>query len=109
MLYCDMTYPLSFRLKVIERIKSGLGKREAARLFKISPNTVHTWLSADDLRPRNNAFRQRKIDKEALRKHVQDHPDLYLRERAAHFGVSINGMSKAMRRLGFVKKKSGDI
>ena len=31
-------------------------------------------------------------------------PDLYLRERAISFNVSISAMSKAMRKLGFVKK-----
>ncbi|MCP4262341.1 MAG: hypothetical protein GY774_33300, partial [Planctomycetes bacterium] len=45
--------------------------------------------------------RRRKIDKERLRQHVQEHPDLYLRERAAHFDVSINAMWKAMRKLGY--------
>lgn len=104
-----MTYPISFRLKVLERIEEGLGKREAARLFKISPNTLHTWLKSSDLHPRNDASRHRKIDKEALRHHIEEYPDLYLRERAAQFDVSVNGMWKAMRKLGYRKKKSADI
>ena len=104
-----MTYPLSFRLKVLERIKEGMGKREAARLFKISPNTLYLWLKSPDLNPRHGAPRRRKIDKVALQRHVEEHPDLYIRERASHFGVSVNGMWKAMRKLGYRKKKSVDI
>lgn len=104
-----MTYPVSFRRKVLAHIEEGMGKREAARLFKISPNTLYLWLNSTDLRPRNDAPRRRKIDKEALRAHVEAHPDLYLRERAAHFGVTATAIRKAMHKLGYRKKKSDAI
>ena len=104
-----MTYPLSFRRKVLKRIEEGMGKREAARLFKISPNTLYEWLNAVDLEPRNNVDRQRKIDKQALAKHVEDYPDLYLRERAEHFGVHLSSIGHALARLNIRKKKSDDM
>ena len=48
-----MTYAVSLRLKVLAHIEEGMGKREAARLFKISPNTIYEWLKRDDdLSPR---------------------------------------------------------
>ncbi len=99
-----MTYPISFRRKVLAHIEEGMGKREAARLFKISPNTLYLWLNSSDLRPRNDASRRRKIDKAALSKHVEEYPDLYLRECAAHFGVTVSAIRKAMHRLGYRKK-----
>ena len=86
-----------------------MSKREAARLFKISPNTLYLWLNSSDLQPRNNAPRRRKIDKAALARHIEEYPDLYLRERAAHFGVCISSIHKAMFQLGYRKKKSVDI
>lgn len=104
-----MTYPLSFRRQVLRRIEEGLGKREAARLFKISPNTLYAWLNSSDLRPRNDVPRSRKIDKLALAKHVQDYPDLYLRERAAHFGVHLSAIGHALSKLNIRKKKNADI
>lgn len=104
-----MTYPIIFRRKVLAHIEEGMGKRDAARLFKISPNTLYSWLNNPDLRPRNNVPRQRKIDKERLRRHVEDHPDMYLRERAAHFGVHLSSMGHALAKLGIRKKKSADI
>ena len=61
------------------------------------------------MQPHNDAPRQRKIDKEKLRAHVDANPDMYLRERAVHFGVGISALHKAMRKLGFCKKKSGAI
>ena len=100
-----MTYPVSLRRKVLARINEGMGKREAARLFKVSPNTIYEWLGrGDDLSPRPAKTRRRKLDKSALERHVQENPDALLRERAAHFGVGINTVWVAMRRLGFVKK-----
>lgn len=104
-----MSYPISFRRKVLTRIEKGMSKRDAARLFKLSPNTIYLWLNSSDLRPQHSARRNRKLDKEALRRHVQEYPDLYLRERAAHFGVSVPAIWKMMRKLGYRKKKSADI
>ena len=104
-----MTYPVSFRSKVIARIEEGMSKREAARIFKLSPNTIYLWLNSADLKPRNDAPRRRKIDKEALKRHIDKYPDLYLRERAEYFNVSIPAMWRAMRKLGYRKKKSVNI
>ena len=104
-----MTYPISFRRKVLAHIEEGMSKRDAARLFKISPNTLYQWLNADDLHPRNDVPRQRKIDKAQLRQHVEDYPDLYLRERATHFGVHTSSIGHALARLNIRKKKSANI
>ena len=45
-----MTYPAQLRRKVLAQIEEGMGKREAARLFKISPNTVYEWLEKNLIR-----------------------------------------------------------
>ena len=100
-----MLYDISLRRKVLERVKEGMSKHEAARLFKISPNTIYEWLKrGDDLAPRYAPTRKRKLDKAALEAHVNAHPSALLRERAAHFGVGVNTVWVAMRKLGFVKK-----
>lgn len=100
-----MTYPISFRCKVLAYIEEGMCKREAARLFKVSPNTLYSWLKAPDLPPRNDVPRHRKIDKEKLRRHVEEYPDLYLRERAAYFGVHQSSIGHALAKLNIRKKK----
>lgn len=87
-------------------IEEGMGKREAARLFKISPNTLYVWLRSPDLTPKKHGSRQGKIDKAALIAHVEAHPDALLRERAAYFGVNTNAIWEMMRKLGFVKKRA---
>ena len=73
-----MYYPIAFRRKVLAHIEEGMGKRDAARLFKISPQTIYNWLNADDLKPSLSKYRRRKIDKEALRAHVKAYPNMLL-------------------------------
>lgn len=50
--------------------------------------------------------RHRKVDKTMLARHVQENPDALLRERAAHFGISINAIWELMRAQGFVNKRA---
>ncbi len=110
MLCCNMTYQTPHRIAVLSFINEGGSKVEAARLFKLSRQTIYRWLSLDDIAPTPPPkIRYRKIDKEALRSHVQEFPDLFLRERAAHFGVAVSSMSLALANMKIRKKKSVDI
>ncbi|MCB1551361.1 MAG: IS630 family transposase, partial [Alphaproteobacteria bacterium] len=69
-------------------IKEGGSKLDAARVFKVNPDTIYEWLKrGEDLSPRPAKTRKRKIDRAALEVHVQKHPDAFLRERAVHFKV----------------------
>ena len=105
-----MTYPTSQRKAVLSYISEGGSKVKASKIFKVSRDTIYRWLELDDLAPKPPPkTRHRKIDKAALASHVEEYPDLYLRERAAHFGVRISSMHDALRALGYRKKKSGDI
>ncbi|MCK5659624.1 MAG: helix-turn-helix domain-containing protein [Alphaproteobacteria bacterium] len=100
-----MTYGIDYRRRVISFVKEGGSKREAARLFKVNPDTIYEWLKrGDDLSPRPAKTRRRKLDKKLLAQHVRDYPDALLRERAAHFGVCINSIWVAKGVLKIVKK-----
>ena len=100
-----MAYSIDYRRRVIGFVNEGGSKREAARLFKVSRETIYQWLGRGDvLSPRPVQVRHRKIDKEALSRHVREYPDALLRERAAHFGVHVNAVWTAMGRLRIVKK-----
>ena len=46
----------------------------------------------------------RDRDKQELAEHVRAHPDMLLRERAAHFGVRVNAIWVALKRLRIAKK-----
>ena len=103
-----MTYSSDMRRAVLAFIEDGGTQAEACRLFKVSHMSVYRWLRAPDLERKTGFTRRRKIDAEALRAHVKAHPQMYLRERAAHFGVAVNTMHYALKRLKIVKKTKGD-
>jgi putative transposase len=86
-------------------VKEGGSKLEAARLFKIHPETVYEWLKrGDDLSPRQAKTRHRKIEKAALRRHVRECPDALLRERAVVFRVTPEAIFYLMKTMKLVKK-----
>ncbi|MCK4946260.1 MAG: helix-turn-helix domain-containing protein [Alphaproteobacteria bacterium] len=101
-----MTYSISLRRKVISYVEKGGGKREASRLFQISPDTLYRWLNSEDLAPKKHGSRNRKIDKEKLRREVDNNPDALLRERAVIFNVSPSAISQALKKMKIVKKRA---
>lgn len=104
-----MTCSLDLRERVIDFVLSGGSKAEAARRYNVSRKTVYNWLERDDLSPKKHGLRRRKLDKERLRCHVQEHPDMLLRERAELFNVSIPGLSIALKTMNIRKKNNSDI
>jgi len=106
MLCFSMTYSLDLREAAISYIKNGGSKIEASRLFGFSRSTLYRWLEMDDLGPKVHGPRNRKIDMPALKKHVEDYPDMFLHERAEVFGLAVSGMHYALKRLGIVKKRA---
>jgi len=99
-----MSYSLDFRERVVKQVHSGSSVSEVSRLFGISRRTLHYWLRREDLSATKVTTRHNKLDMGALDRHVTDHPDLYLRERAAHFGVQVSTMHYALKRLQVCKK-----
>lgn len=99
-----MTYSVDMRERAVTYVRDGGLRSEACRLFKIDRKTLYHWLRVEDLRPKAHGPRHRKLDKVALAAHAQQHPDAYLYERAAHFGVHASSISRALRALDIRKK-----
>lgn len=94
------------RQRVVNFVQSGGSKAEAARRFKVGEASVYRWL-----RPGGMAYnrpgprRAHKLDWEALRRHVEAHPDRTQAERARHFQVSRPCIWYALQRLQITHKK----
>ena len=102
-----MSYPKEFRKKVFElKEKENLTIKETANRFGISVRSIYKWkYKPSPQKTRNKPAT--KIDMVALKKDVEDNPDLYLQERAETFKVSGSAIFYALRRLNIrVKKKS---
>jgi putative transposase len=104
-----MTHSLDIRRRVVLFVKNGGSKAEAARRYDVTRSCVYDWLSRDDLKPKIHGRRQRKLNWEQLRLHVDAHPEALLRERAAHFGVRISSIEYAMKQMRISHKKNAPL
>jgi putative transposase len=100
-----MTYSTDLRERAVKYVQEGGTRTEASRLYGIGRKTLYQWLNLNSLEPqRKRKSFTRRLDKEALRRHVEAYPDALLRERAKHFGVRINSIWVALRTMNFSKK-----
>ena len=98
-----MGYSIDLRERVIGFVKQGGSRREAARRFAVNHQTVNNWMSRPTAaKPGPKAPR---VDTVKLAKHIEQHHDMYLEERAKVFGMSPSGMWRAMNRLKHTFKK----
>ena len=99
-----MTYSEDLRERVVEFVRKGGSKSEAARRFAVSRWCVYDWLSREDLRPdKQGCPAPWKLRPDALEAHVQAYPDAYQHERAEALGVSRHVVLYGLKRLGFKK------
>ena len=104
-----MRYDNKYKLRAIEYHEEGNTIRQAAKVFKISPNTLNTWLKqyrekgAFESKPR--VYNHGKLDKQTMLEYLEARPDAYQYEMAEHFGVTQAAIWKALKRFGITRKK----
>ena len=102
-----MAYSIDLRERVVNFVKNGGSKAQAARKYEVSRWCVYDWCKRSEaLAPVKVKRRSRKLDWEAVIKHVQEYPDALLRERAAFFGVNINPIRYALKQMEQTRKKN---
>ncbi len=104
-----MAYSLDLRIRVVEFVEQGRGVSEAVKVFKVSRPTIYRWLAREDLRPTVVEERQSKLDKEALRKDVEENPDAKLADRAEKLGVKTNTVWYALKKMKITRKKNAEV
>ena len=102
-------YGLDLRKRVVNFVRSGGSKAEAARRYEISEATVYSWLNRPDLKPTVVSRRRRKLDWQAVAEHVRQYPEARLIDRAKHFGVTISSMHYALKQMKITRKKTAKI
>ncbi len=92
---------------MVDFVWSGGSKAEAARRFKVGEASVYRWLKPGGLtHKRPGPQTARKLEWEALRRHVAIHDDLTQAEVARHFGVSRQCIGNALHKMGWTRKKN---
>jgi transposase len=104
-----MAYDNRFKKKAIEYYYEHGNVRKTAKIFGISTNTFNEWHKeykehGEFLikpKPANNT----KLNEQDLQEYIDNHPDDYQEEIAKHFGVTQQGISKALKRFKITRKK----
>ena len=79
----------------------------------MNPDTVERWIKLKKttgglkavLVPRS----PHKLPLDALEEYVKEHPDAFLREIAAHFNCGKDAVARALKKLGFTRKKTKNL
>ena len=99
-----MIYGIDLRCRVVNFVKAGGSKAEAARRFNITEPTVYNWLNLKSLTPKKVLTRNGKINKQELVKYIENNSDTTLFECSKAFNVSMSAISKMFKKLKIVKK-----
>ena len=106
-------YSLDLRKLVVAYVEEGHSQAEAARQFKLHPGTVSKWIKLKNTTGSLKAIpvprSPHKLPLDALEEYVQKHPDAFLREIAAHFGCGKDAVARALKKLGFTRKKTKNL
>jgi putative transposase len=105
-------YGIDLREKIVEFVKNGGSKLEAARRFGVARQTVYNFLSMEGkgtLAPKKSWGKWRKLDPEKLRHYIKTHPSATLMEMTRSMGVSHNAIWSRLRKLGISLKKTHEV
>ena len=101
-----MGYSLDFRRQVFKiKQKEGRTYQQTSERFGVTIRTLFRWAHRMEPKTRRNKP-STKIDMEALKNDVMEHPDRYQYERANAFGVSQSAIFYALKRLEISNKKN---
>jgi len=114
-------YSEDLRMKIIEALKGGMGKSEAARTFSVSLSSVKRYAKLAEegrsLAPKKRPGSKPKIDERAsklLQADLEEHPFLTLQQRCeylravASVEVSRSTVCRAIKRMDASRKKGAD-
>ncbi len=105
-----MSYSVDLRVRVINWVLNGKSRRSASKVFEVHYNTVKVWVkkykeTGECIPQTRTPSTPRKLNLEALRQDVQSAPDSFQSERASRFGVTQSTISKALVKMGLIRKK----
>jgi transposase len=104
-----MAYTIEFRKQVLKYIAEGHTVKELYETFQIRPSTVFNWKKLIEkngsLEPVYSKSRSRIIDKEELKRAVEEKPDAFLYELSAKFGCTEQAVFYALKKLNVTRDK----
>ena len=106
-------YSLDLRELVVAFVEEGHTQAEAARQFKLYSGTVSSWIklkkTTGSLKVVPVPRSPHKLPLKPLEEYVKEHPDAILKEIASHFGCGKDAVARALKKLGFTRKKTKNL
>ena len=104
-----MAYSEDLREKVLEQYDICKNKSQVAMMFRIHRDTIRKWIDlreeTGELKHRAGGVRSERVNKEELRKYIEEHPDQYLHEIAEEFNCSPAWICELIKKMKLTKKK----
>jgi transposase len=107
-----MPYSIDLRERVIYAVHSGMQKTKVCKIFNICRQTLYSWLALKeaqgDLKPQTGFQKGHSHgikDWVRFREFVELHPDDTQEEMAEHFAVGSSTIGRALKKIGFSRKK----
>ena len=101
-------YAVGYREAVLDFYYNNHTYRETSEAFDISQATLAGWIKKQrETGSLNPCYRgsEPKIDREALRQYMDEHPDAYQYEVAEVFGCSQSCICHNLQKIGYTLKK----
>jgi len=103
------SYSVDLRERVLSHLEKNPDKKAASVLFQVGIATVFRWVSLKKLKgnvePLRRKYAYKKIDDQKLIEYVEANPDPFLSEIAEYFGLTLQAIFYALKRLKITRKK----
>ena len=103
------SYSVDLRERVLNHLEKNPDKKAASILFQVGVATIFRWVSRKKLtgnvEPLRRKYAYKKIDDQKLIEYVETNPDHFLSEIAEYFGLTLQAIFYALKRLKITRKK----
>jgi transposase len=103
------SYSVDLRERVLNHLEKNPDKKAASSLFQLGIATIYRWVSRKkskgNVEPLRRKYAYKKIDDQKLIEYVDANPDHFLSEIAEHFGLTLQAIFYALKRLKITRKK----
>jgi transposase len=100
---------MDLRKRVLQYLEKNNDKMKASQLIQVGIATVYRWIKRKkqkgNVEPLRKKSTYKKIDDQKLIAYVEQNPDHFLSEIAKHFGLTLQGIFYALKRLKITRKK----
>lgn len=102
-------YSTDLRQRALQYLEETNDKMKTSQLFQVGIATIYRWVARrkqnGSIEPLRKKSFYKKIDDQKLIAYVEQNPDHFLSEIGQHFGLTLQAVFYALRRLKITRKK----